>query len=89
MACGIATLASDSPELIKVIGAEKNGIITKKFKPKDIALRINEFFRNEKEAILMGNQGRKAFENKYNWGLEEKKMLQLFEFNDKKNDCNS
>ena len=89
MACGIATLASDSPELIKVIEAEKNGIITKNFKPKDIALRINEFFRNEKEAILMGNQGRKAFENKYNWGLEEKKMLKLFEFNDKNNDCNS
>lgn len=89
MGCGIPILASDSPELVKVIEAEKNGFITKNFKPKNIATTINEIFRNEKETIRMGNQGRRAFENKYNWAIEEKKLLQLFKFIDKKNDCNS
>ena len=84
MACGIATLASNSPELVKVLEVEKNGIIAHQYEPKEIAKVINEFFKNKKEEKLMRNRGRKAYENRYNWQLEEKKLLELFEFNIKK-----
>ena len=80
MACGIPVLISNSPELIKVVRKEGNGIIINEISPIEIAKTINKFFESHNSDKNLGYFGRKAFENKYNWNTQECLLLELFEF---------
>jgi glycosyltransferase involved in cell wall biosynthesis len=46
--------------------------------PGAIAKAIDYLVENPKEAQRMGENGRRAVENRYNWGQEEKKFLQFY-----------
>ena len=46
--------------------------------PKEIGNAIKFLKDNPKEAEEMGKNGRKAVEEKYNWPVEEKKLLDLY-----------
>ena len=83
MACEIPVLISNSPELIKIIHSEGNGIIIDEINPIEIAKTINKFFENHNDYKNLGIYGRKAFENKYNWNTQECLLLDLFEFKNK------
>jgi glycosyltransferase involved in cell wall biosynthesis len=78
MACGIPVAISNSPELIKVVQKEGNGIIIKEINSINIANFINDFFENSLRESSMGSKGRLAFENRYNWTTQEKKLIELF-----------
>jgi glycosyltransferase involved in cell wall biosynthesis len=45
---------------------------------KEIGKAIKYIKDNPKEAEEMGKNGRKAVEEKYNWTVEEKKLLDLY-----------
>ncbi len=46
--------------------------------PEEIANAIKYIFENPEEAKKMGQNGRKAVEQKYNWENEEKKLLEVY-----------
>jgi len=47
--------------------------------PEEIAEAIQFIVAHPAEAEQMGKNGRRAVEERYNWGMEEKKLLGLYE----------
>ena len=47
--------------------------------PQQISSAIEKLLSDEKQAEEMGKNGRKAVEEVYNWGIEEKKLLNTYE----------
>lgn len=78
MAAGIPCVISDFPMLKKVIEGENCGICVNPEDPKAIADAINNLLNNESLAKQMGENGRKAVEEKYNWATQEKKLIKLY-----------
>lgn len=54
--------------------------------PKDIANKINLLVENPLMRESLGNHGRKLIEDKYNWGIESKKLIELYNKMEEKND---
>ena len=46
--------------------------------PEEIAKAIQFIVAHPAEAEQMGKKGRRAVEERYNWGVEEKKLLGLY-----------
>lgn len=78
MLAGIPVIASDFPLWKKIIEGENCGICVNPCKPKQIAKAINFLFSNPLLAKKMGENGIKAVLSKYNWVIEEKKLLKLY-----------
>ncbi len=78
MAAGIPVIASNFPLWDDIIVGNKCGIIVNPKDPKAIAEKIKFLFDNPDEAKVMGKRGRRAIETKYNWTIEEKKLLKLY-----------
>ncbi|WP_414659517.1 glycosyltransferase family 4 protein [Acinetobacter courvalinii] len=78
MCAGIPVIASDFPLWRSIVNAAKCGICVDPLKPKEIADAIDYFLKNPTEARLMGQQGRAAVLERYNWSIEEKKLLNLY-----------
>jgi len=78
MSAGIPVVASDFPLWKEIIEGNKCGICVDPLNPKEIAKAVNYIIDNPKEAQKMGKNGKKAVENKYNWKIEEKKLLNLY-----------
>ena len=49
------------------------------FNTQEIARAIEYLMLNDEEANRMGKNGRSAVEKKYNWMIENNKMLNLYE----------
>ena len=78
MSAGIPVIASDFPLWRKIIGGNNCGLLVDPLDPAAIAKAIDYLVENPKEAQRMGENGRRAVENRYNWGQEEKKFLQFY-----------
>lgn len=79
MIAGIPVISSDIPLWRSIVDENKCGICVDPMKPRDIAKAINYLLANEKEAELMGENGRKAIKNKYNWEVEKEKLLNIYD----------
>lgn len=79
MCAGIPVIASDFPLWRSIVNDAKCGICVDPLKPDEIAQAIDHFLKHPDEARLMGEQGRAAVLRKYNWGIEENKLLKLYE----------
>lgn len=79
MASELPVIASDFPLLREIIDSAQCGICVDPLDPNQIADAINWFFSNHKQAMQMGEAGRKAIETKYNWSMEERKMLDFYQ----------
>ncbi len=78
MAAGIPVIASNFPQWERIIKDEKCGLCVDPLAPNDIARAIEYLAENPSVAAEMGKNGRLAVVNKYNWGVEEKKLLKLY-----------
>lgn len=78
MAAGIPVICSDFPLWKTIIEKNNCGICVDPLNPKEIADAIKFFVKNKKKAEEMGKNGRKAVEEKYNWAIEEKKLLKIY-----------
>ena len=78
MAAGIPVIASNFPLWREIIEGNKCGLCVDPMNSKEIGKAIKYLKDNPKEAEDMGKNGRKAVEDKYNWPLEEKKLLDLY-----------
>jgi len=78
MSAGLPIVASNFPLWRKIIEGNQCGLCVDPLNPQAIGGAIQYLVDNSKEAKKMGKNGRKAVENKYNWLIEERKLLKLY-----------
>ena len=79
MAVGIPVIASDFPLWRTIVDGANCGILVDPMKPEQIAKAIDWLLDNPREARKMGERGRRAVLERYNWSLEEKKLIELYD----------
>jgi glycosyltransferase involved in cell wall biosynthesis len=78
MLCGLPVVASDFPEIRNVVEDAGCGVLVDPTDPDAIAEAIVYLLEHPDEARRMGENGRKAVLDRYNWGEMEKRLLQTY-----------
>ena len=78
MASGLPVIASDIPLWKSIIQETKCGVCVDPLNPDEIANAIHQIVNSPSRAKEMGQNGRKAVLSKYNWSIEESKLLKLY-----------
>ena len=79
MACELPVIASNFPEMRRIVEEENCGILVDPTNIDEIANAITYLLEHPKEAKRMGKNGRRAVEEKYNWEKMEEKLFELYE----------
>jgi glycosyltransferase involved in cell wall biosynthesis len=78
MAAGIPVIASDFPLWRDLIAGAGCGLLVDPMNPKAIAGAIDYVFSHPDEAAAMGQRGRRAITERYNWATEGATLLDLY-----------
>ncbi|MEN6623927.1 MAG: glycosyltransferase family 4 protein [Smithella sp.] len=78
MSAGIPVIISDFPLWRELIEQEGCGLVVDPLDPRAIASAIEYLLTHDTEAEEMGQRGRQAVEKRYNWSIEERKLLSLY-----------
>jgi len=78
MQAGLPIVAPNFWEIAKVVEEEKCGLLVDTTDSKEIANAILYLLKHPEEAKRMGENGRKAIIEKYNWENESKKLLLVY-----------
>ena len=78
MSVGLPVIASNFSLWREIIEGNQCGICVDPLNPKAIGNAMQYLVDNPQKAQQMGKNGRKAVEQKYNWLMEEKKLLKLY-----------
>jgi len=78
MAAGLPVVASNFPLWKEIVEGNRCGITVDPLDPKTIAQAIEYLLTHPEEARRMGENGRRAVEEKYNWEKEAEKLLALY-----------
>jgi glycosyltransferase involved in cell wall biosynthesis len=78
MSAGVPVIASNFPLWKDIIISNECGLCVDPLVPEEIAEAIDYLFDNPDIAKKMGHKGAEAVLNKYNWGIEELKLLELY-----------
>lgn len=79
MLAGIPVISSNFPLWEDIVEGNNCGLCVNPLNPKEIADAIGYLIDNPDIAKEMGENGRRAVEEKYNWKIEERKLFQLYE----------
>ena len=79
MSSGLPIVASNFPLWRAIIEGNNCGLCVNPLNSKAIGEAIQYLIDNPVQAERMGKNGRKAVEDKYNWPMEEKKLLNLYQ----------
>ncbi len=79
MLAGIPVIASNFKILKDIIDKEHCGLCVNPLDAKAIGEAIEYLAKHNEEAKTMGENGKKAVQERYNWGREEKKLLKIYE----------
>lgn len=79
MAVSLPMVISNFPSWQHLLTEVKAGVTANPLDPTDIAAQVKYLINNPQIRASMGMAGRKAYEEKYNWLTEEKKLLNLYE----------
>lgn len=79
MGAGIAVIASDFPLWREIVEGNQCGLLVDPLKPKEIAGAIDYLITHPEEARRMGDNGRRAVAESYNWRFEEQKLLAFYD----------
>lgn len=79
MSAGLPLIASDFPLWREIVEGNDCGICVDPLDPAAIAAAIDRLVDNPALARNMGENGRRAVHERYNWAIEEKKLLSLYE----------
>ena len=78
MQAGIPVIASDFPLWREIVESCRCGILVDPMNPKEISNAIDYLIQNPDLAKEMGNNGRNAAFEIYNWETEEKSLISLY-----------
>ena len=78
MACGLPVIASDFPLWRQIIEDASCGLLVDPMDPDAIASAMQWVLAHQEEAEAMGERGRIAVQEKYNWETESVKLLDLY-----------
>jgi len=78
MMAGLPVIASNFPLWKEIIEDNECGICVDPTKPEEIARAIKYLIDNPEKSKKMGENGRKAVLEKYNWEIEGEKLLKLY-----------
>ncbi|HUV60019.1 MAG TPA: glycosyltransferase family 4 protein [Desulfatiglandales bacterium] len=78
MAAGLPVIASNYTVWKRIVEGNKCGICVDPLNIKEIANAIIYIINHPSEARGMGRRGQKAVAEKYNWSIEEKKLIQVY-----------
>ncbi|MBM78681.1 MAG: glycosyl transferase [Crocinitomicaceae bacterium] len=78
MASGIPIIASNFSKWKEIIDEHKCGITVNPKDSNDIKTSIENMINNPKEAKEMGENGKRAIANVFNWKIEEQKLIELY-----------
>jgi glycosyltransferase involved in cell wall biosynthesis len=78
MAAGLPVVVSNFPLWKEIVEGNRCGITVDPLDPKAIAQAIEYLLTHPEEARQMGENGRRAVEEKYNWEKEAEKLLALY-----------
>jgi glycosyltransferase involved in cell wall biosynthesis len=78
MMAGLPIIASDLPEMRRVIGECRCGVLINSRQPEAIADAIVRMTSSTPEMKAMGKRGREAALHRYNWSVQAKKLLELY-----------
>lgn len=78
MAAGLPVICSNFPLWNDIIIGNNCGVCVNPLNPLDIARAINFLIENKDVARQLGINGYRAVREKYNWDVEEKKLLRLY-----------
>ena len=78
MLFSIPVIASDFPGLREIINKNNCGILVNPTDDQEIATAIIYLLNHSTKARKLGENAKKAIENKYNWKLEEKKLMDIY-----------
>ena len=79
MTSGKPVVASNFPLWREIVEGNSCSICVDPLNPKEIAQAIEYLITHPEEARRMGENGRRAVEEKYNWEKEGEKLLKLCE----------
>jgi len=79
MAAGLPVIASNFPLWKEIVEGNKCGLTVNPIEPIEIAKAVEYLIEHPQEARKMGENGRKAVLEKYNWENESKKLLKVYE----------
>jgi glycosyltransferase involved in cell wall biosynthesis len=79
MAVGLPVIASNFPLWKEIVEGNNCGLTVDPLNPEDIARAMKYLLEHPDEARQMGENGKKAVLEKYNWENESKKLLVLYE----------
>jgi len=79
MACGIPVIASNFQEIRIIVNKSNCGILIDPTNTKEITDAILWLLEHPEEAEQMGENGRRAVEETYNWENMEKRLFEVYE----------
>ncbi|CEJ87278.1 Similar to Glycosyl transferases group 1 [Hyphomicrobium sp. GJ21] len=79
MSAGIPVIASNFPLWREIVEGNECGLCVDPLDPKAIAAAIDQLVENPLRAKRMGENGRRAVVERYNWANEERKLLQIYD----------
>ena len=78
MSAGVPVIASNFPLWRKIIDGNDCGLCVDPTNPDEIAKAIDFLANNPARARQMGENGQRAVSERYNWTIEEKKLVDLY-----------
>lgn len=78
MSAGLPLITSNFPLWEQIVTMNKCGLTVNPENPFAIAKAIDDIIVNNTESIKMGNNGKSAVLNKYNWQQEELKLVNIY-----------
>ncbi|MDR2015024.1 MAG: glycosyltransferase [Azoarcus sp.] len=79
MSAGVPVIASHFPLWREIVEGNACGVCVDPSQPHEIAAAIDFFAENPDQVEVMGANGRRAVLDRYNWAMEEAKLLNLYE----------
>ena len=78
MLSSIPVVSSNFPGLREIVIGDNCGLTVNPCDSQEIAKAIKYLLQNPSEAQKLGENGKKAIQEKYNWKIEEKKLIDIY-----------
>jgi glycosyltransferase involved in cell wall biosynthesis len=78
MSAGIPVIASDFPLWKSIVSTADCGICVNPLDTKELATAIQKLLEDDELCRRLGENGREAVQQQYNWEMESRKLIELY-----------